>query len=223
MKKYFFLSLLGILFSSGLIGEERMIKLPPPQLQGEISVEEAISKRRSIRDYLTLPLTLKELSQLLWAAQGITDSQSSRRATPSAGATYPLEIYLVCGNVEGLSPGVYKYLPSQHSLKLHLEGDKRSALSRAALNQPWVGEAPVDLVFTAVYSRTTTTYGKRGIRYVDMEAGHAAENVYLQCVGLKLGTVVVGAFYDEEVKKVLALPEEEVPLYILPVGRIASP
>ncbi|NOZ64874.1 MAG: SagB/ThcOx family dehydrogenase [Caldiserica bacterium] len=199
-----------------------MITLPPPALKGKISVEEAISQRHSDREYLSFPLNLNQISQLLWAAQGITEKRSNRRASPSAGATYPLEIYVVSGNVEGLEPGVYKYHPSTHSLALHLTGDKRAALSRAALNQRWVSEAPVDLSISAVYSRTTFRYGKRGIRYVDMEAGHTAENISLQCISLGLGSVVVGAFDDEKVKEVLSLPEEEDPLYILPVGKVST-
>ncbi|MCD6219276.1 SagB/ThcOx family dehydrogenase [Candidatus Calescamantes bacterium] len=199
-----------------------MIKLPAPFLKGKISVEEAILRRYSVREYLSAPLNLKEVSQLLWSAQGITGKDSFKRASPSAGATYPLEVYVVSGNVEGLEPGVYKYHPSTHSLEFHLKGDKRGPLALAALGQRWVSESAIDLIFTAVYSRTTFRYGKRGVRYVNMEVGHAAENLSLQCVSLGLGTVMVGAFYDEKVKKVLNLPKEEEPLYILPVGRISS-
>ncbi len=199
-----------------------MITLPPPLLKGKISLEEAILQRHSAREYLSLPLNLQQVSQLLWAAQGITEKESNRRAAPSAGATYPLEIYVVSGEVEGLAPGVYKYYPSTHSLALHLSGDKRRSLSKAALNQRWVSEAPAALLISAVYARTTFRYGKRGIRYVDMEAGHAAENLSLQCISLGLGSVVVGAFDDEKVKEVLNLPGEEEPLYILPVGKVSA-
>ena len=197
------------------------ITLPQPRYDSDISVEEAILQRRSIRDYIDEALTLPELAQLLWAAQGITDS-SGKRAAPSAGATYPLEIYVVIGNVEGVASGVYQYKPHQHELIKVLEGEQRAALARAALDQQFIAQAPVNLVITAIYERTTGRYGERGIRYVHMEAGHAAQNVYLQAAALKLGTVVVGAFQDSQVANILKLPENEVPLYIMPVGRTAD-
>ncbi|MBO3832083.1 MAG: SagB/ThcOx family dehydrogenase [Candidatus Brockarchaeota archaeon] len=151
-------------------------------------------------------------------AQGITDLQVLRTA-PSAGALYPLEIYLVVGSVEGLAPGVYKYLPNGHEIIRILDGDKRVPLADAALDQAWVRNAAVNIVITAVYGRTTGKYGERWIRYVHFEAGHAAQNICLQAVALNLGLVTVGAFYDEQVKTVLSLPVEEQPLYIIPVGR----
>jgi len=194
------------------------IKLPSPRHESNVSVEEALLKRRSIRDYSNKPLTLQEVSQLLWAGQGITDPRGLRTA-PSAGATYPLETYLVVGAVEGLDRGVYRYNPEGHKLIKVIDGDLRTELVAAALGQDWVKDAAINIVFAAVYERTTRRYGDRGIKYVHMEAGHAAQNVYLQAVALKLGTVVVGAFYDEQVKKVLSLPKGEEPLYIMPVGR----
>ena len=197
------------------------ITLPEPKYNSEISVEEAILNRRSIRDYTSQSLTLQDISQLLWAAQGITNP-SSFRAAPSAGATYPLEIYLVVGDVEGVAGGIYRYKPHQHELVKVLDGEHREALAGAALNQQFIAEAPLNIVITAIYERTTNRYGERGIRYIHMEAGHAAENVYLQAVALKLGTVVVGAFNDDRVANILALPDNKVPLYIMPVGRIAD-
>ena len=194
---------------------EEVIKLPEPDYRG-ISVEEAIKNRRSVRDYSPEPLTLKELSQILWAAQGITSGD--KRSAPSAGMTYPLEIYVVVGNVEGLEPGIYHYNPSEHEIEMVMKGDKRSELSKAALGQVWVQNAPVDLVFTAVYERTMSRYGERGKMYVHMEAGHAAQNVYLQSESLGLGTVVVGAFSDSQVKQTLGLKKGS-PLYIMPLGR----
>lgn len=195
------------------------IILPEPRYDSGISVEEALLKRRSIRDYTGEALTLQEVSQLLWAAQGITDP-SGKRAAPSAGALYPLEIYVVIGSVENVAKGVYKYKPHEHELLKVLEGDKRKALAKAALEQQCIAQGAIDIVITAIYDRTTTKYGNRGIRYVHMEAGHAAENVYLQAVALNLGTVVIGAFYDNQVKEVLDLPKNEEPLYIMPVGKI---
>ncbi len=193
------------------------IRLPEPRKEGEVSVEEAIAGRRSRRSYQDEELTLEEVSQLLWAAQGIT--KGVNRAAPSAGGTYPLELFLVVGKVEGMNPGVYRYLPGENSLVREKEGDIRNDLAVAALGQNFIAEAPVDIVFTAIYERTTQVYGERGIMYVHMEAGHAAENVYLECESLGLGTVVVGAFHDDQVKKVLDL-EKGVPLYIMPVGKV---
>jgi len=198
------------------IGER--IKLPEPSYTGNISVEEALSKRRSIRAYSGENLTVEEVSQLLWAAQGIT-SPGGGRTAPSAGALYPLELYLVAGDVEGIDKGVYRYRPEEHDLEKVKDGDIRAELAEAALGQECVKDAAIDIVFTAVYARTTWKYGERGIRYVHMEAGHAAQNVYLQAVSLDLGTVVIGAFIDSEVNKIVNAREQEEPLYIMPVGR----
>lgn len=195
--------------------------LPEPRLHGGISVEEVIKRRRSIRSYADSPLTLAEVGQLLWAAQGITDPKSGFRAAPSAGATYPLEVHLVVGEgtVAGLAAGVYRYLPEGHRLERRLAGDLRARLAAAALGQPWVEAAPITIVITAIYQRTTARYGERGVRYVHLEAGHVGQNIYLQAVALELGTVAVGAFRDAEVAELLGLPQDEVPLYLFPVGR----
>ena len=192
------------------------IKLPAPDYTNNVSVEEALSKRRSIRTYSGENLTLEEVSQLLWAAQGIT---GEGRTAPSAGALYPLELYLVVGDIDGFDKGVYKYRPTDNELEKVADGDKREELANAAVGQDCVRDAAIDIVFTAVYARTTWKYGERGIRYVHMEAGHAAQNVYLQAVSLDLGTVVVGAFFDDNVKEIVNAEEQEEPLYIIPVGR----
>lgn len=208
---------------SGALGyAQRRISLPPPRLKSDVSVEEALLYRRSHRSFAPSPLSLQEVAQLLWAAQGVTDKASGFRTAPSAGALYPLEVYFVAGQVEGLLPGVYRYLPEEHALCEVLQGDRREELFRVALLQRWVKEAPGVLVFTAIYERTTRKYGERGIRYVHMEAGHAAQNVYLQAEALGLGTVVVGAFEDSGVQKVLGLPGNERPLYLMPVGKVKS-
>ncbi|MFH2026677.1 MAG: SagB/ThcOx family dehydrogenase [bacterium] len=165
-------------------------------------------------------MTLAEVAQVLWSAQGITDSKRGFRTAPSAGALFPLEAYVVIGNVEGLAEGVYKYKPDEHELVKGRGGDVRDKLAVAALEQACVRAGAIAIVFSAVYERTTRKYGDRGVRYVHMEAGHAAQNVCLQAVSLNLGTVVVGAFKDDEVSKILNLSDEEHPLYILPVGKI---
>jgi len=196
------------------------ISLPDPRLKGEMSLEEAILNRRSRRDFGDSALALAEVSQILWAAQGITD-ETGLRAAPSAGALYPLELYLVVGErgVEGLEEGVYHYLPQSHSLQLTLAGDVRQTLARLSLEQMFIAEAPLSLLITGEYERTTKKYGDRGVRYVHMEAGHVAQNVYLQAEALGLGTVTVGAFQDEEIAQALALPPAFRPLYVMPIGR----
>jgi SagB-type dehydrogenase family enzyme len=193
-------------------GEIMEVKLPKPILRGKMSVEECIAKRRSIRNYKGTPLTIDELSQLLWATQGITHREGLR-AAPSAGATYPLEIRVA------KEDGLFRYIPKGHKLIKEKDEDLRRRLAIASLGQPWVEEAPCSFIFSAVYERTTRRYGKRGERYVHIEVGHAAENLHLQAVALGLGSVPIGAFKDEEVKKIVGLPKNEEPLYIVPVGR----
>jgi SagB-type dehydrogenase family enzyme len=202
--------------------QEATIALPAPRLKGKISLEEALQNRRSIREYKSTPLKLYEVSQLLWAAQGITSDWGGRTA-PSAGALYPLEVYLVAGNVEGLDSGIYRYAPSGHQLVRVKVGDFRAKLSEAALNQSCVADAPISLVIIAIYERTTVKYGDRGIMYVHLEAGHAAQNICLQAVALGLGAVPVGAFEDQKVIDVIGMSKNESPLYIIPVGEIHIP
>ncbi|MEN2994651.1 MAG: SagB/ThcOx family dehydrogenase [Thermodesulfovibrio sp.] len=210
--------LIILVFLSFELYGETVINLPPPKTKTNISLEETLYKRRSIREYSSEALTLSEVSQLLWAAQGITDKKGKRTA-PSAGALYPLSVYLVAGNVKNISSGIYKYEPQNHQLVKIKNGDIRETLSKASLGQPWVKNAPVNIIITAIYEVTTRKYGERGIRYVHIEVGHVAQNVLLQAVSLDLGAVPVGAFNDEEVKKILNLKEAEQPLYIIPVGR----
>ncbi len=200
--------------------KKELIRLPHPNHHGKVSVEEAILKRRSIRRFRSEPLTLSQLSQLMWAAQGITAS-GGRRAAPSAGATYPLEIFAVTGEqtVDSLSAGVYYYQVDSHALDIHIEGDLRPALAEAALGQSCIATSPVDIIVCALYSRTVYRYGRRGERYVHIEVGHVSQNVSLQAVALGLGTVMVGAFDDEQVRTVLHLEEQLRPLYIIPVGK----
>jgi len=194
------------------------IELPEPRLTSSVSLEETLLHRRSIREYADEPLLLEEISQLLWAAQGVTAEWGGRTA-PSAGALYPLEVYVVVGNVERLTPGVYRYDPARHALTRLQNIDVREELAKAGLGQTWIKEGAIDIVITAVYERTTKKYGDRGVRYVHMEAGHAAQNIYLQATALDLGMVTVGAFSDNQVREILGIPDNEVPLYVIPVGR----
>ena len=192
--------------------------LPEPVTSGEKSLEALLQQRRSVREYQEAALDLSTIGQLLWAAQGITDLQGFRTA-PSAGALYPLELYVVAGNVDGLPPGVYHYHPDKHRLQQTEAGDLRHMLSRAALAQPWVKAAAAVVVVTAVYGRTTRKYGERGVRYVHMEVGHAAQNLFLQAEAIGLAAVVVGAFEDDAVATVLKLPTNMQPLMLIPVAR----
>jgi SagB-type dehydrogenase family enzyme len=199
------------------------VELPAPGVSSGMTLEEAVSARRSVRSYTDESVTLEELASLLRAAQGITSTGPFPfRAVPSAGATYPLSILVAAGNVDSLPAGIYRYIPGEDCLEPIVSGDSLARLQAAALDQPCVGGAPLVLAIVADYSITTSVYGDRGVRYVDMEAGHASQNIYLQCVALGLGTVAVGAFHDEDVSTVLGLLRGESPLYLMPVGRPAE-
>jgi len=185
---------------------------------GGISLEQTLKQRRSIREYADASLNLAEVSQLLWAAQGITDPEGLRTA-PSAGALYPLEIYLAGGNVDSLAAGVYRYLPHEHKLTQISTGDARKALSKAAWDQECVRDAAAVIIITAVYQRTMKKYSQRGVQYAHIEVGCTAENVFLQAVALNLGAVFVGAFSDSAVSRILNLPDGEQPLALIPIGK----
>jgi SagB-type dehydrogenase family enzyme len=203
-----------LLLCKPLYAEDAMIKLPPPREKGNVSLEETIKKRRSERNLIGKELTLEQIGQLLWSCQGITDTNRGFRAAPSAGATYPLEIYLVD------SKGLFYYIPEMHSLKKIKDGDLRNELCNACLGQGFVKDASINIIICADFKRTTGHYGKRGENYVYIEVGHAAENLHLQAVSEGLGSVPVGAFSDNAVKKLLNLPEDIVPVYVIPVGYI---
>ena len=194
------------------------MKLPKPTYNSDVSLEESLVKRRSVRNYTGELLTIEEVSQLLWAAQGTTSGRGGR-TSPSAGALYPLEVYVIVGDVQDLAMGIYRYKPKKHELVMITDKDVRQQLAGAALGQSSVKNGAIDLVFTAVYQRTTVKYGDRGIKYVHMEIGHAAQNVCLQATAMGLGVVTIGAFNDHKVSKILNLPKDEEPLYIIPVGK----
>jgi len=189
-----------------------IVQLPPPEQKGRMSLEEALARRRSVRQFTREALSQRELSQLLWAAQGITHPDGLRTA-PSAGALYPLEIYVVTAS------GFYHYEPKGHRLIQLFDRDLRAAVRRAALDQEAITQAPAVFVIAAVYERTSRKYGTaRTPRYVHMEAGHAAENLLLEAVAVGLGGVPIGAFDDDALQKVLALHTDCRPLYLIPVG-----
>jgi SagB-type dehydrogenase family enzyme len=193
------------------------IKFAEPDQRGTMAVERCIHGRRSVRGFRDRALAKEKLGQLLWAAQGITAADGGR-AAPSAGALYPLELYAVCGNVDGLTGGVYHYSPRQHELLLVAAGRQSEKLVDAAHGQGWIGTAPAVICIAAVFERTTVKYGNRGRGYVYMEAGHAAESLMLQAVALDLATTMVGAFGDDEVSRLLHLAANETPLCLVPVG-----
>lgn len=194
------------------------LALPEPDRSGRYPLETLLQQRRSVRDYRNSPLALSDISQLLWAAQGVTQRQGLRTA-PSAGALYPLELYVVAGRVDGLPAGVYHYQPGGHRLLATYRGDRRDGLAQAALGQSWLADAAAVVVFAAVYERTARKYGERAARYVHMETGHAAQNLFLQAGALGLDSVVVGAFDDDAVATLLQLPVDARPLLLMPVGR----
>jgi SagB-type dehydrogenase family enzyme len=188
------------------------VKLPLPRYNGDVSVEKALLERRSLRSYRDEPLTLPEISQILWAAQGITELGRGLRTAPSARALYLLNVYLLTGNVTNLPIGMYKYQPRGHELIKIAGGDKKAELFNAVGQAP-IKNAPAVLVFSGMSERSTNP------RWMYVEAGHAAQNVYLQAIPLKLGTVVIGGFKDEDVRRALNMSEKEQPIYIMPVGK----
>ncbi len=210
-----------------------VIPLPEVRVEGSASVEEALAGRRSIRSYGPEALTMAEVSQVLWAAQGVTERiegtpdgfswewQGGLRTAPSAGALYPLELYVVVGHSQGLAPALYRYRPVDHALELAVPGDLRAPLSLAAHGQAVIAEAPVVLVIGGVVARTAAKYGERAEQYVLIEVGAAAENAFLQCESLGLATVLVGGFMDQEVREVLQLPDGEAAFLLMPIGRPA--
>jgi len=199
----------GFRFST--VGENE-ITLPRPNLKGQVSVEEAMAKRRSIRQFAEKELTLAQVGQLAWAAQGITEPKRGLRTAPSAVASYPLEIYMA------KKDGLFRYIPQGHKLVQLSKADLRGALSEAARGQESLKTAPLDIVIVEVKSRVPTGFAGKGERFVNIEAGHVGENIHLQAVALGLGSVTVGAADDKQTAQALNLPEGETPLYMIPVG-----
>lgn len=196
---------------------DQPVPLPRPELQGTMPLEQALQQRRSRREFAAGPLALRDVGQVLWAAQGVTDARGLR-TVPSAGALAALEIYLVAGNVSDLPTGVYRYQPAAQSLAPIQAGDPRSKVAALALGQSALREAPATLLIAGVYSRTRQRYGDRAERYVHIEVGHAAQNVYLQCTARGLATVLIGSFDDAALRAALALPPDHAPLALMPFG-----
>lgn len=216
MIKYscFFIFVIFLCFLMNGVYAMTTVTLPKPQIQKTMYLDQAIAQRRSIRNFSDKDLSTSQISQLLWAAQGITEPQKGYRAAPSAGAIYPLQLYVVKKN------GISRYQVNEHALQLIIKGDMRDKLSQAALGQTPVKNAPIDIVITANYKKITTKYHERGITYAHLEAGHVAQNLVLEAVSLGLGGLTVGAFYDKSVADLLDLSKDETPLYIISVGYI---
>jgi len=212
--------LMLILTLAGMFTIPSAIVLPSPETEGGMSLYAALSVRRSVRSYSgTDSLTLGQLSQLVWAAQGKTGTRG-RRTAPSAGATYPLEVLCLIERVSGAEPGLYRYDPVDHILAptaIAAAGATVPSVAEACYGQSWIGNAAAILVIVADYTRTTDHYGERGVRYVDMEAGHTGQNVYLMGAALDLATCAVGAFDEDAMTDLLGLRGQK-PVYIFPVG-----
>ena len=196
------------------------MKLSPPKTEGTVSVEQAIKQRRTVRAFMSQALDLSQLSQLLWAAHGITENSGFKRAAPSAGALYPLDVYVVVGrkSVAQTEAGVYHYKPKEHFLSLIAKSDLRDVVAKASFSQMWIAKAPLSVIITAEYKRVTVKYGERGVRYAMIEAGHMGQNLFLQAEALGLKTGIVGAFHDQELIEVMNIPPSHQPLLIMPIG-----
>jgi SagB-type dehydrogenase family enzyme len=210
-------------FAMGKKSHERggeIMDLPEPVFDGGMSLEQAVRQRRTVRSFRDNPITKEQFSQLLWAAQGITEERGFKRAAPSGGALYPADVYAVIGEngVKGFGAGVYLYEPKNHLVRKIADGDKRRDVAMASLRQMWMAGAPVQLVVTAEYGRITIKYGDRGIRYALIEIGHIGQNIFLQCQTLGLAAGIVGAFSDGEVARVIRAEKNHQPLIIFPVG-----
>lgn len=211
--------IMGLFFSSNAASGADLVKLPPPSPKGTMWVEEALHRRRTVRHFASRGLSLQQVSQLLWGCDGLSDPRGLR-TSPSAGATYPLDLYLVVGErgAEQLAPGVYHYRVANHALEPLARGDLRAAIARASLHQTWMAEAPAMVVITGEYRRCTARYGDRGIMYTHMEAGNVSQNLFLQAEALGLGAGIVGAFDNRALAQVLSLPKAHEPLLVMPVG-----
>jgi len=217
MTKRLFAALVAL--SSALLAraaEPARVALPAARTHGTVAVEAALSQRRSFRDPAPTPLTLAEVGQLCWAAQGITDDKGHRTA-PSAHAAYPLELWVLAGAVRDLPAGTYRYVPVGHALEPVRQGDPRLEFVQTGVGQPWVAKAPVIFVITGTVAKMGDT-GGRGPQFMAIEAGLAAQGFFLQAEALGLGSTFVGGFKREEARAALQLPEGQEVLGVLPVG-----
>jgi SagB-type dehydrogenase family enzyme len=200
--------------------KEAIMQLPRPAAKGTVTVEQALHQRRTVRSFSSRAIGIHQLSQLLWAAQGVTAIDGFKRAAPSAGALYPMDLYVVIGadGVTDLEEGVYRYEPGAHEVSIVTRGDLREAVAEASLGQRWMARAPLSCLITAEYDRARVKYGQRGRRYAMIEAGHIGQNIFLQAEALGLKAGIVGAFHDRKIAQVTGIPPDHEPLLIMPVG-----
>jgi SagB-type dehydrogenase family enzyme len=220
MKKFWFIFAFMIFFCNfSHAQDENIIKLPEPYIDSKVSLEKTLWERRSQRTYKAFPLDIKEISQLLWAGQGITDYEHGKRTAPSANAKYPLDLYLVVFYADGLDKGIYEYLPEKHGLKKVFEDTKRDDIIKACNFQGAVSQSSVTIIIAGTYTRMSDKYNESDIRFTYAEVGHTSQNIFLQATALGLGTVVIGGFKQDELSKVLQFPVDTKALYVMPVGK----
>jgi len=199
--------------------EETLIKLPEPFIDSKISLEKVLWERRSQRTYKAFPLDVSEISQLLWAGQGITDYEKGRRTAPSARAKYPLDLYITIFYADGIDKGIYQYIPEKHALKKVFENNKKDEILKACNFQGSIAQSSVVIIIAGTYTRMNEKYTETDIRFTYSEVGHASQNIFLQATALNLGTVVVGGFKEDLLNKALQFPTETRALYVMPIGK----
>jgi SagB-type dehydrogenase family enzyme len=195
------------------------VKLPAPATKGTVSVEEALQNRRSTRKFANRSLKLAQISQLLWAADGLNRPEGKRTA-PSGRAAYPIDLYLVVGErgVTNLAPGVYRFVVADQALEPVAKGEFRPAVAKACNSQVWIGEAPVIVVITGDVKRSEAKNGEQAPLFTHLEAGFIGQNIFLQAGALNLGAGVAGGFEEKALAQSLKLPENDVPFLVMPVG-----
>ncbi|HEY9069290.1 MAG TPA: SagB/ThcOx family dehydrogenase [Candidatus Ozemobacteraceae bacterium] len=204
--------------------DKPVVQLPEPAAVKPASLRQTIGRRCSVRAYKPAPVTIDQLSFLLWASGGPRCRESGilKRTVPSAGGLYPIETYLVVNDVTGLEPGIYHYAVRTHALERIVDGKRGDDLAHAALEQNQCRGAAVVFVWSAVFGRTTWKYGQRGLRYVYLDAGHVSHAVALSAASLGLGTCQLAALFDDEVNALLGLDgHTESVIYMTSVGRPA--
>lgn len=202
---------------------EEIIKLPEPKTTEGPPIWECFRKRRSIRDYKNKPVKLEELSQILWGSYGVTAKEWGYylKTAPSAGALYPIEIYVASFKVEGLKKGIFHFNPEDMTLRGIFEGDYSKAITRACLGQDFIMDSAFALILTAIPSRTISKYRERGVRYILMDLGCIIQNIYLSLTALNMGGCIIGAFSDSAMNKIMNLnPEKELVLAVFTAGKI---
>lgn len=201
--------------------EAKKVYLPKEFSKQGLSLDDAIRKRRSARDYSGKSISKLDLSRLLYYTYGYIENDPAKRTVWSIEGLYPIEIYIVVNNVRGISRGIYHYNSREHALELLKEGDYRFRIANACLGQKLVGGANVAIIKTALFERVAH-FGDRGYRYIHLDAGAIGENIYLEAVSMGLGVCGIGAFFDDQINKMLDIDGvTEVVIYVTSVGRLS--